>query len=51
MLGRPKVFLNTVGDVEILPMVLDAAERFGSRPADGELEELLARRRLVPLFS
>jgi aryl-alcohol dehydrogenase-like predicted oxidoreductase len=51
VLGRPKVFLNTVGDVEILPMVLDAAERFGSRPADGELEELLARRRLVPLFS
>jgi aryl-alcohol dehydrogenase-like predicted oxidoreductase len=51
VLGRPDVFLNTVGDVEILPRVLDAAERFASRPSDGELEELLTRRRLVPLFS
>ena len=51
VLGRPGVFLNTVGDVDILPMVLDAAERFGSRPPDGELEELRARRGLVPLFS
>src|SRR5262249_7258636 len=51
VLGRPGIFLNTVGDVDILPRVLDAAERFVSRPLDGELEELLARRRLVPLFS
>ncbi len=51
VLGRAGVFLNTVGDVELLPKVLDAAERFASRPSDGELEELLARRRLVPLFS
>jgi aryl-alcohol dehydrogenase-like predicted oxidoreductase len=51
VLGRPGVFLNTVGDVELLPRVLDAAERLTSRPADEELEELLARRRLVPLFS
>jgi aryl-alcohol dehydrogenase-like predicted oxidoreductase len=51
VLGRPGVFLNTVGDVDILPQVLDAAERFDSRPADDELDALLARRRLVPLFS
>jgi aryl-alcohol dehydrogenase-like predicted oxidoreductase len=51
VLGRPDVFLHTVGDVEILPRVLDAAERFASRPSDGALEELLTRRRLVPLFS
>jgi aryl-alcohol dehydrogenase-like predicted oxidoreductase len=51
VLGRPGVFLNTVGDVELLPRVLDAAERLSSRPSDGELEELLARRQLVPLFS
>jgi aryl-alcohol dehydrogenase-like predicted oxidoreductase len=51
VLGRPAAFLNTVGDVAVLPDVLDAAERFVSRPPDGELEELLARRRLVPLFS
>ena len=51
VLGRPEVFLNTVGDVHLLPMVLDAAQRFVSRPPDGELEELLAHRGLVPLFS
>lgn len=51
VLGRPGVFLNTVGDVAILPKVLDAAERFSARPSQGELEELLERRRLLPLFS
>jgi aryl-alcohol dehydrogenase-like predicted oxidoreductase len=51
VLGRPGVFLNTVGDVEILPRVLEAAERFATRPADSELEKLLERRMLVPLFS
>ena len=51
VLGRPGVFLNTAGDVELLPRVLDAAERLASRPSDHELEELLVRRRLVPLFS
>src|SRR5262245_37505711 len=51
VLGRPGIFLNTVGDVDILPRVLDAAERLGARPPDLELDALLARRRLVPLFS
>jgi aryl-alcohol dehydrogenase-like predicted oxidoreductase len=51
VLGRPDVFLNTVGDVTLLPNVLDAAERFTSRPADDAMDELLTRRRLVPLFS
>ena len=51
VLGRPTVFLNTVGDVAILPKVLDAAERFAARPPESELEELLERRRLMPLFS
>ncbi|MBA2775310.1 MAG: aldo/keto reductase, partial [Chloroflexia bacterium] len=37
VLGRPDVFLNTVGDVDILPKVLDAAERFASRPSDQEM--------------
>jgi hypothetical protein len=51
VLGRPDVFLNTVGDVTLLPKVLDAAERFSHPPEDGALEELAARRGLVPLFS
>jgi aryl-alcohol dehydrogenase-like predicted oxidoreductase len=51
VLGRPGVFLNTVGDVTILPNVLDAAERFAERPSDGVMDDMLARRGLVPLFS
>jgi aryl-alcohol dehydrogenase-like predicted oxidoreductase len=47
VLGRPEVFLNTVGDVELLPKVLDAAERFEARPPDAALEALGA----TPLFS
>jgi len=49
--GRPGVFLNTVGDVEILPKVLDAASRYESRPSTDVMDELAARRSLVPLFS
>jgi aryl-alcohol dehydrogenase-like predicted oxidoreductase len=51
VLGRPGVFLNTVGDVALLPKVLDAASRFASRPTDETMEELAASRHLVPLFS
>ena len=50
MLGRPEVFLLTTGDVEILPMLLDAAERYDTRPSDEQMEELIRRRDLAPLF-
>ncbi len=51
VLGNPDVFLNTVGDIAILPKVFDAASRFQARPADAELTELLARREMAPLFA
>jgi aryl-alcohol dehydrogenase-like predicted oxidoreductase len=51
VLGRPGVFLNTAGDVTLLPQVLDAASRFESRPPDEAMEQLTTRRQLVPLFS
>jgi aryl-alcohol dehydrogenase-like predicted oxidoreductase len=51
VLGRPGVFLNTVGDVALLPKVLDAASRYASRPSDETMDELAARRNLIPLFS
>jgi len=51
VLGRPGVFLNTVGDVALLPKVLDAASRYTSRPSDETMDELAARRNLIPLFS
>src|SRR3954449_2720579 len=43
VLGRPEAFLLTTGDVEILPRLLDAAERFESRPPDEQMRDLAAR--------
>lgn len=52
VLGRDNVFLNTVGDIHVLPMVLDAAERFdGSRPTDEAMRELSREWQLEPLFT
>ncbi|MDP9381301.1 MAG: aldo/keto reductase [Chloroflexota bacterium] len=50
VLGRPGVFLNTVGDIHVLPQVLDAATRLSGRPADEEMGRLLAQREMEPLF-
>ena len=50
VLGRPEAFLLTTGDVEILPRLLDAAERFERRPPDEQMAELAARQALAPLF-
>jgi aryl-alcohol dehydrogenase-like predicted oxidoreductase len=49
-LGRPDLFLNTAGDVDLLPMVLDAAERFERRPGDADVEAMLERAKAEPLF-
>jgi aryl-alcohol dehydrogenase-like predicted oxidoreductase len=51
VLGREGVFLNTVGDVELLPHVLDAAESFRERPSDQAMTTLVDRRSLMPLFT
>ena len=51
VLGREGVFLNTVGDITILPKVLDAAERFTERPTDDQMRELDAAFGLEPLFA
>lgn len=50
VLGNPQVFLNTAGDVELLPRILDAARRFTHRPPAAEMADLRARRALEPLF-
>lgn len=49
-LGRPGIFVISSGDLEILPRVLDAAGRLSARPGDGEMDELVNRRSLQPLF-
>ena len=54
VLGRPDVFLNTVGDVHVLPLVLDAAERFfeggAQRPEGDVMADLEHRWDMAPLF-
>jgi predicted aldo/keto reductase-like oxidoreductase len=51
VLGRDDVFLNTVGDVSLLPLVLTAAEEaVGERPSDERMNELVQRQSLRPLF-
>ena len=49
-LGRPGIFVISTGDLEILPRVLDAAGRLSSRPSDDQMDELVSRRSLQPLF-
>jgi aryl-alcohol dehydrogenase-like predicted oxidoreductase len=51
VLGRTGIFLNSVGDVKLLPHVLDAAERFGAKPDDATMQALVERRALEPLFT
>ena len=50
VLGRPDVFLNTVGDIHVLPRVLDAATRFERRPSDEEMQALVVQAEMAPLF-
>jgi len=52
VLGRGDVFLNTVGDIHVLPKVLEAASRFeGYGPSDEEMSEMLGERRMTSLFA
>jgi hypothetical protein len=49
VLARPEAFLNTVGDVALLPLVLEAAERFaGAAPPADAVQALVERSE--PLF-
>ena len=50
VLARPEAFLLTTGDVDILPRLLDAAERYEGRPSDEEMAALAARAQAEPLF-
>ncbi len=51
VLGCEDVFLNTAGDIHLLPRVLDAASRFVARPSDQEMQALVAKRQMEPLFT
>ena len=51
VLDREGVFLNTVGDIHILPKVLDAAERFTGAVTDEDMAAVFRERQMEPLFT
>lgn len=50
VLQRPGIFLNTVGDINLLPKVLDAVSHFEPLPSTEPLSEDLERLAMTPLF-
>lgn len=52
VLSNPQVFLNTVGDINILPRVLEAASQFDPNNADvkEKIAELAVEREMASLF-
>ncbi len=49
--GRDGLFLNTTGDIHLLPKVLDAGSRYRGPISDQEMEGVLAEQGLEPLFT
>jgi aryl-alcohol dehydrogenase-like predicted oxidoreductase len=50
VLGRKGVFLNSVGDVNLLHLVLEAAEDFSDTPDEAAMRELVERTHSIPIF-
>jgi aryl-alcohol dehydrogenase-like predicted oxidoreductase len=50
ILSRPGIFLNTAGDMTVLPKVLDAASRFQAAPTEAVMQADLANQEMAPLF-
>jgi aryl-alcohol dehydrogenase-like predicted oxidoreductase len=46
----PSAFLNTAGDLALLPKVLDAAGRFERAPSDDAMDAMLKSKRITSLF-
>ena len=50
VLGCPDIFLITAGDMQVLPMILDAASRYERRPPDAEMKALIDDFDMQPIF-
>jgi len=50
VLGHPGTFLNSAGDLSLLPHVLEAASNPQPRPSREEMADLVRRRGMAPLF-
>lgn len=51
VLGKPYIFLNTAGDIHLLPKVLEAASRFRTAPSDDAMQADVQRLGITPLFT
>ncbi len=51
VLGNSDVFLNSVGDIHLLPKVLEAASQFKKRPTNVEMENDIKEVGITPLFT
>jgi len=49
--SRPGIFLNTVGDIHLLPKVLDAAVRFDESASQSDFEAAIAKIEFEPIFT
>lgn len=50
VLAKPGIFLVSAGDVHLFPKVLDAAARFQGAPGDEEMQEMVSRLNMSPIF-
>ena len=51
IIGRKGLFLNTAGDVNLVPKIFNAASRFERRPSDAEMAEVMDEQRMSVLFA
>jgi len=51
VLGHPGLFLNSVGDINLLPRVLEAANRFTTPPTTEQMQAQVDRLDMLPLFA
>jgi hypothetical protein len=50
VLSNPGVFINSAGDVNVMPMVMDAASRYKKPPTDKQMQELMRTQAAEPLW-
>ncbi len=53
ILSRPGVFINSVGDIDVLPRALETAARYGDapeRPSNAEMKELAAETQMQNIY-
>jgi len=50
VLGEPDIFLNSVGDMNLLPLVLKAADDIGPKPDDATMTRLAKEQGLSSIF-